>query len=303
MNQKRIVIGTRGSELARAQTELVKAAFSRVSPLHSIEVKVIKTEGDRNLSPIPLDVVGKGWFTKEIEKELSNGGIDCAVHSLKDLAETSPRGLILAGFLAREDARDVLVSRSGSKMADLKAGSVVGTDSSRRRSQVLHARSDLKVESVRGNVPTRLGKLDAGSYDALILAAAGLSRLNLLDRATEFFPCETFVPAPGQGALVIQARENDASMRRLCSLVTDSETALCVSAERVFSSAVGGGCKTPVGAYATVNREKMTIHGFLGDPEGRWALYDSLKCRGSDGVECARELAAKMLSQKSEKAI
>ena len=219
-----IIIGTRGSDLALAQTDIVKKLVTSLDPSITVEIKVIKTEGDKNMAPIPTDVVGKGWFTKEIEKALLTREIDLAEHSLKDLGEVLPEGLIISAIPARGDVRDVLVSKNNIQVKDLPEGAIIGTDSARRKVLLLQMRSDLQVESVRGNVNTRLRKLQEEDYDALVLAAAGLQRLGMEDIITEYFDPFEFIPAPGQGAIAIQTRSSDTELNRLLVKINDITT-------------------------------------------------------------------------------
>ena len=203
---RKIVLGTRGSKLALVQTKLVADAVREKFPDLDIETKTITTKGDVNTSPIPLDTVGKAWFTGEIEEELMTKKIDIAVHSLKDVPPDTSKGSIVLPVLRREDPRDVLVSKQNFTFEKLPQGAIVGTDSSRRKAQLLAKRPDLRVQSIRGNIDTRLRKLREEEYDAIVIAAAGLARLSLLDVVTEYFEIDAFVPAPGQGTLAAQAR-------------------------------------------------------------------------------------------------
>jgi hydroxymethylbilane synthase len=259
----KIIIGTRGSALALVQAEITKKLILEKSPACTVELRIIKTTGDINTAPIPLDTVGKGWFTKEIEDELLRGTIDCAVHSLKDMALECPSGLSIVAMLAREDARDVLVSKQNETLNQLKPKSVVGTDSTRRQVQLQSLRPDLVVKSVRGNVGTRLSKLDSGEYDALVLAAAGLVRLGFEKRISEYFEIAEFMPAPGQGILALEAKTDRKDLVDFLLSLTDPFAYLCGRAERAFSKALGGGCKKPVGAYATLIGDSITLEGMM----------------------------------------
>lgn len=263
-----ITIGTRGSALALVQVELTKRALLAVDPTLTIEVRIITTEGDINNAPIPLDVVGKGWFTKEIESALSKGDIDLAVHSLKDVSDTIPDGLVLDAFLLREDPRDVLLTKHSESLEGLKQGAVIGTDSARRQVQMLALRPDAEMESLRGNVPTRIEKLSSQDYDAIILASAGLKRLGLEHKITRYFSPEEMTPAPGQGTLALQVREDHTELRNLLTQVNDPIIAHVTHIERSFSRTVGGGCKAPVGAYAHQDGDRCTLIGMLLDHDG-----------------------------------
>lgn len=262
-----LIVGTRGSDLALKQADITTHALLRAEPTLTVEIKIIKTEGDTNQSPIPLDVVGKGWFTKEIEQALLEGSVDIAAHSLKDLPELLPPGLHIGAYLEREDARDVLVSKNNSALDALPQGAVVGTDSLRRKVQLLALRSDLAVVSIRGNVPTRVQKLVSGDYDALVLAAAGLKRLGMEDTITQYFEVSDMTPAPGQGTLALEVRKDDTALATLLAAIQDADAAHASTIERSFSRAMGGGCKSPTGAYAFREGDQWVIIGMQADFE------------------------------------
>jgi hydroxymethylbilane synthase len=295
MNGKKVILGTRGSKLALIQTDITAAALKAADPALTVEIKIIETQGDSNFSPIPLDTVGKGWFTKEIEQALSDGSIDLAVHSLKDLEVEGPPGLIINTFLSREDPRDALVTKNNEPLEKLPAGAVVGTDSIRRKVQLLAIRPDLKVESVRGNVPTRLGKMDAGNYDALVLAAAGLIRLGLQNRIAQYFEPNEITPAPGQGILAVQSRADDTAVQTLLSQINDAHAARAAHIERSFSRMVGGGCKAPVGAHMWEEAETVYCIGMLARDDGSIVRdIASAPLQACDTL--GEELAKKLLS-------
>jgi len=296
MEVKRVVIGTRGSELALKQCEIVKRKLLKSHPGLEVEFKIIKTQGDTNASPIPLDTIGKGWFTKEIESELLDGSIDLAVHSLKDLPEVLPPGLAVAAYPEREDPRDCMVSKSALPLEQLASGSVIGTDSTRRQIQILALRRDLTVQSMRGNVPTRLKKAFSPEYDAAILAAAGLKRLGLENQITQYFEPEKVTPAPGQGILAIEIRQDNQSIKDLISAVNDPEAETAAIAERNFSKIIGGGCKEPVGAYAKCAGELLTLLGMLGLPEGGAVYRDQITGKRQDAELLSAELAERILA-------
>lgn len=293
----KITIGTRGSDLAIIQTEIIKAAILSVDPEVVIDVSIIKTEGDKNMSPIPLDTVGKGWFTKEIEKALLDGIIDVAAHSLKDLPEELPDGLGISAITERGDVRDVLVSKNHMKLADLPKGAIIGTDSSRRRLQILHLREDLRVESVRGNVNTRLKKLHEGNYDALVLAAAGLQRLNMEQDITEYFDPTTFIPAPGQGALAVETRISDTALNNILQQINHTPTIITTKAERAFASAIGGGCKLPVGAYAVCEGKTFTLYGMMALLDGKEYIIDKTNGFCDEAEYLSKVLANKIITK------
>jgi hydroxymethylbilane synthase len=249
-----VVVGTRGSALALAQTRRVCELLEAVRPGVACEVRPIVTRGDRTQAsgePLPA-IGGKGLFTAELESALRNGEIDVAVHSLKDLPTEEIEGVVIGAVCLRDDVRDCLVGREGRALSELPAGAVVGTSSLRRAAQLLALRRDLVVGSIRGNVETRIRKVREGEVDATLLAAAGLERLGLLDEATEVFPPEVLLPAPGQGALAVQARAGDTRTLELLAAVDDADARAATTAERAFLRALGAGCTAPVGAHAMI---------------------------------------------------
>jgi len=296
----KIIIGTRGSQLSIAQTNIIKDTLAEIYPQYEIELQLITTKGDVNMAPIPLDTVGKGWFTKEIDKALLQGKVDLAVHSLKDLPEVLPKGLVLVATPQREDARDVLVSRKNLPLKKLPKGAIIGTDSIRRKIQILHKRSDLVVKSVRGNVNTRLAKLESGEYDALILAAAGLIRLGFENQITQYFPIEDVVPSPGQGTLAVVIKETNTELIEVIKKLNHMQTVIETEAERAFSKELGGGCKTPTGAYAICKNDRITIYGMLGTLDGKKIVKEKIKGTCDDAKALGKQLAKK-LRELSEK--
>ena len=266
----KIRIGTRGSELALRQARLVESA------LHArgiaAELVTFKTTGDKKLDE-PLSAIGaKGLFTHEIELALTKRKIDCAVHSLKDLPTDLPDGLEIVALLEREDPRDVLVvnRQTGAEgLDDMPAGSRVGTSSLRRRAQLLARRPDLEVVELRGNVPTRLSKVEQGTVHAAVLAAAGLIRLQVQQRITMYLEPPEWLPAPGQGAIAIEGRVDDDRMQKLLRPLADARTSLETRAERAFLAALEGGCQVPIGALVSATSGTPTLYGMLGDPAGR----------------------------------
>lgn len=268
--KRRVVrLGTRGSALARWQTDLVAGLLTAAWPDLVPETVVLRTQGDRILDrPLPL-IGGKGLFTAELEAALRAGAIDLAVHSLKDLPTSLPAGLILGAIPPRGSVHDVVISRHGLPLAQLPAGAVVGTGSRRRAAQLLYAYPHLRVADIRGNVDTRLRKaLDPnGPYDAIVLAAAGLERLELNDLVTEILPLTVMLPAPGQGALAVQCRDESAWQALLAPL-DDPATRAAVTAERAFLHRLGAGCAVPVAAYAEATGEQLWVCGRVMAPDG-----------------------------------
>lgn len=268
-----IRIGTRGSPLALAQA---RETAERLRAAHglgeeAIEIVVIRTSGDRIQDRTLTEAGGKGLFTKEIEEALIDRRIDLAVHSSKDMPTVLPRGLTLAAFLPREDVRDAFVSLRARSLAELPAGALVGTASLRRQALVLKARPDLRVVPLRGNVETRLGKLEGGTVDATLLAAAGLKRLGKIGRATALLSAEEFLPAVGQGAICIETRADDAHVRSLVAPLNDAATATALACERAFLAALDGSCRTPIAGYARLLGGRLVFDGMIVTPDGRTA--------------------------------
>lgn len=293
-----VTVGTRGSSLARTQTALVVAALRAQWPELEIATKIIKTEGDRRLD-VSTTQLGKGAFVKEIELALLNGEIDLAVHSCKDVPTDPVPGLTLAAFPRRADPRDVLVARDGLRLAGLPANAVVGTSSSRRRAQLLIHRPDLRVADIRGNVDTRLRKLQDGQYDAVILAAAGLDRLGLLHHATEILDPEVMLPAPAQGALAVQARAGDEATLALLEPLNDPATQAAVTAERAFLRALGGGCRVPIAAYAHVEDGRLVLHGLVAADDGSQHARGQVEGAVAETVQLGARLAEQLRRQGS----
>ena len=289
-------IGTRGSPLALVQARTVRerlaAALGR--PADTIELKIIRTTGDTIVDRPLAEEGGKGLFTKEIEEALIRGDIDLAVHSAKDMPTFLPKGLILAACLEREDPRDVFISAKAKNIAALPQGAKVGTASLRRQAIMKRARPDLEVAPLRGNVETRLRKLDDGEADAIILALAGLRRLGLEGRATRIMSADEFLPAAGQGAIAIETREDDAETRALLAKIDHSDTSTAVAAERAFLAVLDGSCKTPIGAHAIIEGETLRFRGLIARPDGSAAHDIAATGARSDAVQigesCAREL-------------
>lgn len=296
MNKKNIIIGTRGSALSVKQTLMVQSQLLALYPALHITIKIIKTMGDTNLLPIPLDTVGKGWFTKELDSALLDGTVDIAVHSLKDI-EILPAQLIIAGIPEREDARDVFISQNNILFKNLKSQAVIGTDSTRRKSQILHKRPDLVVKSVRGNVDTRIDKVAKGEYDGIFLAAAGLKRLGLADTITQYFDYTDIVPAPGQGALAVVIKKDAVALSSLITQLNHPQTVCAVEAERLFSVAMQGGCRTPIGAYAICDGENILLYGMIGSLDGKYLVKKSVGGLCNNKTILVKQLTQMLLNQ------
>jgi len=293
---KSIRIGTRGSELALAQTAWVKAEIEEQYPDARIETILIKTSGDRFSETSIRAIGGKGIFTKEIEDALLRDEIDLAVHSMKDLPTELPAGLTVAAVPAREDPRDVLVSARGTRLNQLSAGAKLGTGSLRRTAQILHYRRDLSVMPIRGNVDTRLKKLDEGEFDALVMAAAGLKRIGRQERIAEYISNEICLSAAGQGALGLESREDD-PIREQLSFLHDPVSFAEVSAERSFLKRLGGGCHVPVGARAIAEGGTLTLVGVVASPDGSCLYRGETSGTVVDARELGWELGERLLSQ------
>jgi hydroxymethylbilane synthase len=289
-------IGTRGSPLALAQARAVR---ERLAAAHgwapdAVEIKTIRTSGDLIQDRPLADAGGKGLFTKEIEQALIDGAIDLAVHSAKDMPTVLPDGLVLTACLEREDVRDAFISRKAVSLSALPAGSAVGTSSLRRQAQVRRLRPDLGVVNFRGNVETRLRKLDQGVADATLLALAGLKRLGLAQAATAILPIEEFLPAVGQGAIAIETRAADARVRDLVAAIDHAETSTALTAERAFLAVLDGSCRTPIAGHAAVAAQTLQFRGLILRPDGSEAHETA--CGGSRedaaaiGAEAGREL-------------
>ena len=292
-------IGSRGSALALVQAREVQSRLAKACGLAAgrIEIKAIRTTGDLIQDRPLAEAGGKGLFTKEIEEALLAGAIDLAVHSSKDMPTVLPAGLVLSAFLPREDPRDAFVSRKADRLSDLPTGAVVGTASPRRQALIKRQRPDLAIVPLRGNVETRLRKIEAGDADATVLAIAGLKRLGLAAAATAIFEVEEFVPAVGQGAIGIETRADDAATRALVARIDDSDTATALAAERAFLAELDGTCRTPIGGYARVNERTVFFHGIIVKPDGSAAFEVWREGRRDQaaelGADAGRDLKAR----------
>jgi len=286
-----LVIASRGSQLALWQARWVETKLTALG--HACRIQIVKTTGDR-ITDVPLaQVGGKGLFTKEIEEALLDGHADLAVHSLKDLPTELPEGLALAAVPEREDPRDAVV---GKRLADLPAGARVGTSSLRRAAQLHKLRPDLRIESVRGNLDTRLRKLAEGQYDAILLAAAGLKRLGWEDRIAEILSAEAMCSAVGQGALAIEARPGGAGWEA-CRPLDHPPTRAAVTAERGLLAALGGGCQVPIGAHATVADGRLHLRAIVASPDGSELIRAEGEGLVSDAEAVGRRLGADLLAR------
>jgi hydroxymethylbilane synthase len=289
-------LGTRGSPLALAQAHMTRAALAAAHGIDAglIEIQVIKTTGDR-IQDRPLsEVGGKGLFTKEIEEALLAGTIDLAVHSSKDMPTVLPAGLILSTFLPREDPRDVLISRKAKSIADLPKGATVGTASLRRQAMLLRKRPDLTIVPLRGNVETRLKKIDEGQADATLLALAGLKRLGLTEHAAAVLEIDDFLPAVGQGAIGIETRENDENTRTMLAPINHPATAVALAAERAFLAVLDGSCRTPIGGHAIVTGDALSFRGMIVKPDGSEAFETLREGKVSEAAALGADAGAEL---------
>ena len=290
-------IGTRRSDLAMWQAVFVRDALLGAHPDLEVELVGITTEGDRTLD-VPLAAKGgKGLFLKELEQALLERRIDVAVHSMKDVTVIEPEGLHIPVICERENPCDALVSTHFSKLEDLPAGAVVGTCSLRRQAILRHRFPDLQVENLRGNVNRRLARLDAGDFDAIILAAAGLMRLEMPERIREVIAPQVMLPAVGQGAVGVQCRQDDDETTALLTPLNDLRTHLRVKAERAVNAELGGGCHVPIAAYAEIQDEQLTLRGLVGQPDGSEVLFAEAAGPLSDPKAVGRTAAQDLLSQ------
>ncbi|MEG3765182.1 hydroxymethylbilane synthase [Alteromonas sp. 14N.309.X.WAT.G.H12] len=297
-NSSRTVrIATRKSALALWQAEYVKAQLEKAHPELTVELVPMSTQGDKILDTPLAKIGGKGLFIKELEVAMLEDRADIAVHSMKDVPVDFPEGFGLHAICPRENPFDAFVSNTFSKLDDLPQGAVVGTSSLRRQCQIRKYRPDLQIKDLRGNVNTRLAKLDKGEYDAIILASAGLIRLGMEDRITQPLPPEVSLPAVGQGAVGIECRNDDSALIALLTALNHSDTADRVTAERAMNARLEGGCQVPIGSFATLNDDVLTLTGMVGSVDGQTLLYASATGHRSRGVELGVEVADALLAQ------
>ncbi|MDO8848010.1 MAG: hydroxymethylbilane synthase [Coriobacteriia bacterium] len=275
MERNELVIGTRGSKLALWQSEYIKAKVEALTGL-PVSLKIIKTTGDKILDVPLAKVGGKGLFTKELEVELLAGTVDLCVHSMKDVPTELPEGLVIAAMPERVDPRDVIVSGAGFDLVTLPQGARMGTSSLRRVAQVRALRPDLEIVDVRGNLDTRMRKAEDGEVDAVILAAAGITRMGWAERITSYIPTTQMVPAVGQGAIGIEIREDDEYMLHVMQQIGHPETMECVTAERVVMCRLEGGCQVPIGAYARYEDDTLTMDAVVGSVDGTHIVREQL---------------------------
>jgi hydroxymethylbilane synthase len=291
-----VAIGTRGSKLALWQAHWVQAAIQSRHPGVSVEIQVIKTKGDKILDVPLAKVGGKGLFVKEIEEALLAGQIDLAVHSMKDMPADLPDGLCIGAIPERERPHDVLISQNGT-LESLKTGAVIGTSSLRRAAQLRYTRPDISILPLRGNLDTRLRKLDAGDMDAVVLAAAGVRRLGLQDRITEYLDESLMLPAAGQGALCIEIREDDPRTSGIVSQLDDPVTRGAVSGERAFLHRLGGSCQVPIAAYGKIEADTLLLSGLVADVDGSTLIREQMTGSKESPEDVGIQLAEKLMNR------
>ncbi len=296
-----IRIATRKSPLALWQAEHVAERLRQAHPGLEVELVKMVTQGDKILDTPLAKVGGKGLFVKELEQGMMEGRADIAVHSMKDVPMDLPEGFVLGAVLTREDPRDAFVSNRYARLDELPEGAVVGTSSLRRQCQLRAARPDLDIRDLRGNVGTRLGKLDAGDYDAIVLACAGLKRLGLGERITQALAPEQSLPAVGQGAVGIECRADDAAVLDLVAPLNDPDTAVRVHAERAMNHRLEGGCQVPIAGYAELARGVLLLRGLVGSVDGREVIRGDIAGRPEDAELLGRTLAEDLLARGADR--
>lgn len=298
-----LVLGTRGSKLALQQSEWFQSRILAVAPEVRVTLKTIQTSGDK-IVDVPLAKIGgKGLFVKEIEEALLAGDIDLAVHSMKDVPAQLPQGLDILCVPPREDPRDALISRNGVRFADLPRGARIGTSSLRRQSQLLHARPDLRIEMLRGNLDTRLKKLKDGQYDAIVLAAAGLRRLAWAHEITEYLDPALCLPAIGQGALGIEGRSDDHFVRSVLNRLNDVATQTTVTAERALLHRLEGGCQVPIGAHAVLSDGQILLEGLVASVDGKTVIKERVQGSSRDAHSLGVALAERLLARGADRVL
>ena len=295
--KRNIIIGTRGSQLALYQARKVKATLENLFPELKVELEIIKTKGDKILDVALSKIGDKGLFTKEIENALIDGTVDLAVHSLKDLPTTLPEGLKLGAVLERGEFRDALVSKHGRRLSELGAGDIVATSSLRRQAGLMKMNNQIIIKDIRGNVNSRLQKMEDGYCHAMIMAAAGLQRLGLEKYITEIIDPEIIVPAVSQGAIAIEIRINDPEVELLMQKINHTDTWNAITAERAFLAHLQGGCQVPLGCFSKVENGVLTMNGFVASVDGSKFINETISGEITKGAELGVQMAEKMLAK------
>ncbi|MGA9111792.1 MAG: hydroxymethylbilane synthase [Smithella sp.] len=290
-------IGTRGSKLALTQTNFVAEKIKKIMPETNIEICVIKTSGDIMQDVSLLTIGGQGAFVKELEDALLSKKIDLAVHSMKDVPGETPDELMFAAILPREDMRDILVSRDNIKMESMPKGAKIGTGSQRRGAQIKAILPDVNIVPLRGNIETRLKKIETENLTGVILAAAGMKRMGLAEKITQFLPVEMMLPAVGQGALGLQIREIDIDLAKICASLNDTTTAAEVTAERSFLRALGGGCRLPIAALGKLEGQRLSLEGMVAAPDGSTTIREKIQGAKEEAEELGKMLASIILDK------
>jgi hydroxymethylbilane synthase len=296
-----IKIGTRGSKLALTQANLVADKIKKEAPDVNIEICVIKTSGDIMQDISLLKIGGKGVFVKEIEDALLSGAIDLAVHSMKDVPTQTPPGLVFAAVLPREDVRDILVSKGARKIEQMRKGAKIGTGSMRRSAQLLAMLPDLEIVSLRGNLDTRLKKIDTENLDGVIVAAAGVKRMGLAEKITQYLPVEMMLPAVGQGALGLEIRADDNRLQKLLTKINHVPTHTEITAERAFLRHLGGGCLLPIAALGKLTGDRLSLEGLVAVPRGSDVIRDKVQGAAGEAEELGKKLAEIILERGGKK--
>ena len=296
-----IKIGTRGSKLALAQTNSVVESLKKIAPEIMAEICVIKTSGDIMQDVSLLQIGGQGVFVKEIEDALLSGSIDLAVHSMKDVPGEIPEELTFAAILHREDVRDVLVSRGNVKLEFMPRGAKIGTGSLRRGAQIQAMLPDVMIVPLRGNIDTRLKKIETENLTGIILAAAGMKRLGYVEKIAQYLPIELMLPAVGQGALGLQIRKRDTDMARILAKLNHATTAAEITAERSFLRALGGGCRLPIAAFGKLEGQQLSLEGLVASPNGASAVRDKVRGAITEAEELGKNLADMIMEKGGKK--
>jgi hydroxymethylbilane synthase len=301
MDRSTIKIGTRGSKLALWQANWIKTELNKNTPSLSIKIIVIKTKGDKILDVPLAKVGGKGLFVKEIEEALLDGRVDLAVHSMKDMPADLPEGLCIGPVPKRENPADVLISKNGLLLSELEPQARIGTSSLRRAAQIKHVKPDFIIHPLRGNLDTRLKKLETADLDAIVLAAAGVKRLNLANRITEYLDYDIMLPAVGQGALCLEIRKHDLEMEKIVSKLNHPETRAVVMGERAFLRTLGGSCQVPVAAYGEINKNSFTLRGLVADIDGKNIIKETITGPEDSSENLGTNLAQRLLLMGADK--
>jgi hydroxymethylbilane synthase len=296
-----IKIGTRGSKLALAQANNVMESLKKIAPEIAAEICVIKTSGDIMQDVSLLKIGGQGVFVKEIEEALLAGTIDLAVHSMKDVPGETPEDLTFAAILPREDVRDILVSRGNIKLEFMPRGAKIGTGSLRRGAQIQAMLPDVMIVPLRGNIDTRLKKIETENLTGIILAAAGMKRLGYVEKIAQYLPVELMLPAVGQGALGLQIRKADSDLARVLAKLNHAPTAAAVTAERSYLRALGGGCRLPIAAYGKLEGKELSLEGLVASPNGASAVRDKVRGAVTEAEELGKKLADMIMEKGGKK--